>query len=183
MDIRCKQCNGTYVLREGRYGAFAGCTNFPRCKSTMKFFELVQAFIRERGINIYRWQRICWNCEKNTPVYSYFLDYELKELDEYLSTYGPIGLGDLEHIDMLLANEIPSIQIRHSNTTKSRYMANTCVHCSALQGRNYVVDDPHEIIAELWHDHNMKKYLYKTITLNDLTPLLSDLKRLYSDVE
>ena len=45
-----------------------------------------------------------------------------------------------------------------SNTTHSPYMANTCIHCGALQGRNYVVEDPHEIIEELWHSRGMDKF-------------------------
>lgn len=179
MEIRCKQCNGHYVLRDGKYGTFAGCSNYPHCKSTMKLFEFVQAFIKEHGINIYRWEKDCWKCGKRTPVFSYYLNNELEELDEDLGSYGPIGLGDLDHIDQLLGKEFSSIKMRYSNTTKSKYMANTCVHCGALQGRNYVVDDPHEIIGELWHDHHMGKYLYKTIFLKDLTPLIPDLRRIY----
>lgn len=183
MEIGCKQCNGHYKLRDGKFGVFAGCSNYPRCKSTMKLFEIVQTFIQERGINIYRWEKVCWKCGKPTPVYSYYLDYELEELDEYLSSCGTVGLGDLTYIDQLLAKEIPSIQLRYSNTTKSKYMANTCTHCGALQGRNYVVDDPHEIIGELWHDHNMVKYLYKTIHLENIAAVIPDLQRIYSNGE
>jgi hypothetical protein len=104
----------------------------------MKLFEFVQAFIKEHGINIYRWEKDCWKCGKRTQVFSYYLNYELEELDEDLGSYEPIGLGDLDHIDQLLGREFSSIKMRYSNTTKSKYMANTCVHCGALQGRNYV---------------------------------------------
>jgi hypothetical protein len=183
MNIKCNQCDGHYKIRDGKFGVFAGCSNFPNCKSTMKVFEIVQTFIQEHGINIYRWEKECWKCRKPTFVYSYYLDYELKEIDEYLSSYGTIGLGDLSCIDRLISNEIPSIKMCYSNTTKSKYMANTCIHCGALQGRNYVVDDPHEIIDELWHNRNMVKFLYKTIYLENIIPLISDLKRIYSGGE
>jgi hypothetical protein len=35
-DRACPQpgCNGRFVLRHGRFGAFLGCTNYPRCKET-----------------------------------------------------------------------------------------------------------------------------------------------------
>lgn len=28
----CPQCGGQLVLRNGRYGSFYGCSNFPKCK-------------------------------------------------------------------------------------------------------------------------------------------------------
>ena len=31
---KCPQCGGNLVLRNGRYGAFYGCTNYPKCKFT-----------------------------------------------------------------------------------------------------------------------------------------------------
>lgn len=180
MEIRCRQCNGHYELRAGKFGVFAGCSNYPRCRSTIELSEIVQTFIQERGIHIYRWDKTCWKCGKSTPVYSYYLDYELEELDESLRSCGTVGLGDLDYIDQLLAREIPSIQMRYSNTTQSKYMANTCLHCGALQGRNSVVEDPHEIIGELWHDRDMGKYLHKTFHLNNIDSLLPDLRRIYS---
>ncbi|MBQ9469391.1 MAG: topoisomerase DNA-binding C4 zinc finger domain-containing protein [Bacteroidales bacterium] len=29
---RCPRCSGGLVLRNGRYGKFYGCSNFPRCR-------------------------------------------------------------------------------------------------------------------------------------------------------
>ena len=46
MEIKCKQCDGFYKLRDGRFGVFAGCSNYPRCKSTLKLYEFVQALIQ-----------------------------------------------------------------------------------------------------------------------------------------
>lgn len=180
MRIKCKQCDGFYKLREGRFGVFAGCSNYPHCRSTLQLYELAQAFIQAYGLKIYCWERVCWKCGKATPVYSYFLDYELEEVDEFLGSYGPIGLGDLQYVDQILVKEIATIQLRYSKTTRSAYMANTCVHCGALQGRNYVVNDPHEIIEALWHTRAMDKYLCKTIRVEDSTPLLPDLKRIFT---
>ncbi|MEE0651535.1 MAG: topoisomerase DNA-binding C4 zinc finger domain-containing protein [Segatella copri] len=31
----CPQCGGQLVLRNGRYGFFYGCSNFPKCKFTL----------------------------------------------------------------------------------------------------------------------------------------------------
>lgn len=184
VKILCPNCNGYYKIRDGKYGIFAGCSNYPSCKSTLNLPDLVLNYIRNYGLNIYRWERECYKCKKKTPVYSYYLDYDLADLDELFSMGGPtVGLGDLNYIDELLSKQIPTIQQRYSNTTKSNYMANTCEHCGALQGRNYVVDDPHEIIGELWHDRGMRKFLYTNIKIKDIAPLQKDIKQLYDQRE
>ncbi len=43
MDVKCKKCQGHYLLRQGKYGLFAGCSNFPRCRSTMKLAAFLDA--------------------------------------------------------------------------------------------------------------------------------------------
>lgn len=179
--IRCQECDGNYILRDGKFGVFAGCSNYPRCRSTKKLYEVVLEYIRIYGIGIYRWDRECWKCKKKTAVYSYYLDYELAELDEFFNSGLPaVGLGDLAYIDGLLSQKYATIQKRYSNTTHSSYMANTCSHCGALQGRNYVVEDPHEIVEELWHSRGMDKFWIETIACPDTSPLVSDIKRIYS---
>lgn len=178
--VPCNQCNGHYKVRDGKYGMFAGCSNYPTCKSTLKLPDLVLKYLEIYGLNIYRWDKECYKCGKKTPVYSYYLDYDLAELDEIFSMGGPtVGLGDLSYIDELLSKQIPAIQMRYSRTTNSKYMANTCEHCGALQGRNYVVDDPHEIIGELWHDRGMEKYLYRHLEIENTAPLAKDIRQLY----
>jgi len=32
----CPWCNGTLILRQGKYGTFEGCSNYPKCKFTIK---------------------------------------------------------------------------------------------------------------------------------------------------
>ncbi|WP_378186835.1 NERD domain-containing protein [Aquimarina sp. W85] len=34
--LRCPSCNNKLVVRKGKYGKFYGCTNFPKCRFTMK---------------------------------------------------------------------------------------------------------------------------------------------------
>lgn len=36
-NLICPKCNGQLVLREGKYGPFYGCSNYPDCKFTMKY--------------------------------------------------------------------------------------------------------------------------------------------------
>lgn len=33
---KCPRCGGNLVLRDGRYGRFYGCSNYPRCKYILK---------------------------------------------------------------------------------------------------------------------------------------------------
>ncbi len=32
----CPKCGGKLIMRDGKYGRFIGCTNFPKCKYTEK---------------------------------------------------------------------------------------------------------------------------------------------------
>lgn len=181
--VGCTECSGQYKINEGKYGAFAGCSNYPSCKSTLDLPTLVLRYIQKDGINIYRWDKECYKCKKHTQVYSYYLDYDLEEIKGFSDIISPtVGLGDISYVDELLSREIPSIQMRYSNTVQLTYMANACQHCRALQGRNYVVDDPHEIIGELWHDRGMEKFFYKKLKIKDVSMLEQDIKHLYAQL-
>ena len=184
MKIKCKACDGHYKVRESQYGLFGGCSRFPDCKSKIKIPDLVFEFLSNRGIDIYRWEKECYKCRNTTLVYSYFLYYSLEELDNIFAMMHGLGLGDISWLDNFLIKNVETIKTCFSKTTQSSYVANICVHCGALQGRNYVVDDPHEIMRDLFHDHSMDKYLYKTISItNNHSELLSDLRKvLGSDI-
>ena len=36
-NLICPRCNGTLKLRNGKYGSFYGCSNYPNCKFTMSY--------------------------------------------------------------------------------------------------------------------------------------------------
>lgn len=173
--IQCKTCEGHYVIRDGKYGVFAGCSHYPVCKSTLKIPELVYEFIRKYGINIYQWQKQCWKCQQETPVYSYYLYYELSELDPFFSVLHGIGVGDISSIDRLLSLNVPTVKMKYSKTLNEHYMANVCLHCGTIQGHNYVVTDPHEITNSLWHHHDMNNYFFNNLKI-DASTLLGELK-------
>lgn len=174
--IKCNRCKGHYVVRESKYGLFAGCSEYPRCESTLKIYELAHAYIMKYGLNLYGWKKVCQKCNKDTLVYSYFLYYEMEEIGDVFRFFHRVGLGDIPCIDEIISRKYPNVAMRYSNTTKSIYMSNSCIHCNALQGRYYVVDDPHEIINDLWHEHTMGKYLIETIKTDDAR-LMSQLKK------
>lgn len=43
MEVKCRNCDGVYRLRSGKFGVFAGCSHFPNCRSTMKLPAFLQA--------------------------------------------------------------------------------------------------------------------------------------------
>lgn len=162
--IKCECCNGHYVLRESKYGLFGGCSNYPRCKSTKKIGNLVLNFLKTNGLGIYRWNKTCWKCGKDTPIYSYYLNYDLMDIDEEFGNLsGMGGIGEINIFDDILMNKYPSVKEIYSKTVGGVYIANSCIHCNALQGKNYVVDDPHEIFNDLFIDHTMDKFLIERI--------------------
>lgn len=179
-QIKCQSCDGHYIIRSGKFGDFAGCSSYPKCKSALKLHEFVFEFIRNYGVNIYAWDKVCWKCGKNTKVYSYYLNYDLSELDDYFENFGNVGLGDLAFIDKLLAAKYINIGTRFSKTVEESYIANTCEHCKALQGKNYIVDDPHEIMDELMFEHDMEKYLVENIPFQKMSISLNEIKALFT---
>ncbi|MDR5591126.1 topoisomerase DNA-binding C4 zinc finger domain-containing protein [Christiangramia sp. SM2212] len=167
MKIQCKSCSGHYTLRTGKYGEFGGCSNYPNCTATIKLHDLVFQFFIEEGIQVFKWQKVCYGCKKKTDVYSYFLFYQLEKLDEsYSAAYG-LGVGDVPWIDSYLKNNISTVKDCYSKIINSTYTANTCQHCGRLQGKNYVVDDPHEIFTELFHEKSMNKFFHSRITVKE----------------
>jgi len=41
-DVKCEQCGAVLEVREGRYGFFLGCPNFPSCKYTKRLPKIVK---------------------------------------------------------------------------------------------------------------------------------------------
>lgn len=156
--LKCLKCGGDYLIREGRYGFFAGCSSYPKCHSTLNLRELAARYIERQGLYIYAWKRTCWKCKKETVVYSYYLGYQIKQAYPDYS-WDIMGVGYIPYLDVIIAKKYPALKVCYSRTVDESYMANTCEHCGALQGRNYVVDDPHEIFNELFFEDNMAQYL------------------------
>ena len=167
MKIHCNDCSGYYGMKTGKYGEFGGCSNYPNCTSTIKLHDLVFRFFVEEGICVYKWKKGCYKCKKKTDVYSYFLYYQLEKLDESYSAAHGLGIGDVTWIDNYLKDNISTIKDCYSRITNSVYTANTCQHCGSLQGKNYVVDDPHEIMTELFQEKSMNKFLHSRIRAKD----------------
>lgn len=37
---RCDKCGKPMLLREGKYGQFYGCSNYPDCKNIIQYIEI-----------------------------------------------------------------------------------------------------------------------------------------------
>ncbi len=154
--LSCKKCDGYYVIREGKYGNFGGCSNYPECKSTINVSEFIILIIKKQGVNIYSFDKKCYNCESYTKVYSYYLTYQLEKIDEFFTIgFSNVGLGDIKTLDEEMEKKYKNIRVMYSKTTNSKYYANACEKCGKIQGKNYVVDDPHEIFDSLYRKKDL----------------------------
>lgn len=181
MKIQCSDCDGYYTLKSGKYGEFGGCSNYPKCTSTIKLHDLVFQFFIEDGIQVFKWERTCYSCNKKTDVYSYFLFYQLEKLDKTYTAAHGLGIGDVSWIDNYLKNRILTIKNCYSKYINATYTANTCQHCGRLQGKNYIVDDPHEIFTELFHEKSMHKFFHTSIAVNETdTELRNEFMKIFS---
>ncbi len=176
--IQCQECDGNYVLRDGKFGVFAGCSNYPRCRSSKNSMSSSWSTFACMELVFTGGRRNAGSATGRQPSIPIISITNWRSWTSIL-ILGCRPWGWIWIIDGLLSQKYATIQKRYSNTTHSSYIANTCSHCGALQGRNYVVEDPHEIIEELWHSRGMDKFWIETIPCPDC-PLLCDIKRIYS---
>lgn len=81
-------------------------------------------------IPIYKWKNECWKCQKETDVVSY--DFV------FLNNH---SIGDIKEIDEELMKIYPFVKEKYSYTQKRKVIANTCIHCGALQGNFFIAED------------------------------------------
>lgn len=178
-SIKCKLCSGHYVSKQGKSGAFFGCSNFPECKSTIDYNGFVSLVFAKEGISVYRWNRECWKCNRMIPVYSYYLNYTLNaysDSTQAVFSNNNYGLGYNKPLDEMIAKDIPTLKMSHSKTEDVDYIANRCEFCDAMQGRYFIVDEPEEIEDDL-EERLMDKYFYKKYDFRkDLMPALESTK-------
>lgn len=183
--MRCLKCNGTYLIRHGKYGFFGGCSNYPKCKSTYPAYKMALGFFVENGVNIYSWQKQCWKCGKDIPVYTYFLNCDLQKLSSLFNDIQNVGIGDFKYLDKVLEKKYSSVKIQYSRTVKTKYMANNCVYCKSIQGRNYVVEDPHEIMNDLYDEKPyvaMQKHTVGKIEVSENSAFEDELKAYFNEI-
>lgn len=168
--VICPNCGGELKIRDGKYGCFVGCSNYPRCRTTKSLTQLIYLFFKENGFKIYKWQRKCWKCGEITSVYSYYPLYELGLAYDLFEFFSGMGLSNIPSLDIVMSQIYPTIKKSYSKTIAESYVANHCAHCKAIQGYNYVVTDPHEIHNELEFEYSMDKYFDRHIPFDLVNP-------------
>ncbi len=89
-------------------------------------------------------KRKCWKCKKSTQIIAlkFYRDSEVpnKEFENPIIMYGQKNLpqGILE----VIQSKFPFYKSKYSHTIQSKYIANTCEYCSALQGDFYLHEEP-----------------------------------------
>jgi DNA topoisomerase-1 len=69
-DIVCEKCGGKMLIREGRFGKFLACSNFPKCKNAKPLEEekKIAGKCPECGANMVERKskkgKIFYSCEK-----------------------------------------------------------------------------------------------------------------------
>ncbi|MHA1274567.1 MAG: hypothetical protein ACTSQS_14175 [Promethearchaeota archaeon] len=83
------------------------------------------------ALRVYKWYVNCWKCRKETPHISY-----------YVVISGNLCIiGDLPELDELLKKEYPFVKKVFSQSCGEKLIANTCVHCGALQENSFILDE------------------------------------------
>lgn len=117
--IECDKCDGYYILRLGKYGFFAGCSNFncSNCRSTISLKEYLKRIIRKYGVNIYTWNGECEYCGAPVTVRSYYLTNNYQDFIPYFEQFASdIGIGDIVTLDALLADKYDNIRLNSRKT-------------------------------------------------------------------
>jgi hypothetical protein len=98
-------------------------------------YDRVEKLEDLKEIKIYKWKNKCWKCKKETPrvsyAFSYFYDYHI---------------GEIEKLDKVLIQEYPFITKIYSNTRREMVIANECIHCGALQGNWFIMEEILELV-------------------------------------
>ncbi len=116
-----------------------------------------------KRIRIYKWNKDCWKCFKETPHVSYCLVFQGLVLG---------CIGEIEKIDEILIKEYPFVKRVYSKTQGKRVIGNTCVHCGAYQGNFFIFDE----IIHYVDEENLDKTIPNILNDDDLPPIFSQLE-------
>lgn len=107
--------------------------------------ELIEELLSFKKIDIYKWIKKCWKCNKDTGVVSY----------EFAIGYN-YHIGDIKKLDEELMKKYQFVQKVFSKTEQTEVIANTCTNCNALQGNWFIMED---IIEMRSNSINMNKLI------------------------
>lgn len=184
--IEFRQVNGEdriYILKGIE---FCDYEDYIYKDSTKYRSEQAYNYLKENGIYIFKYNKECFNCHETIPLYTYLLGHQLEnemgrryKMEDFTITnrhlYDTVGIGTIEKVDKYLMEKIPSIKVNYSNQMGKEYISNTCEYCGVMQGINYVVYNPVEII-DLTYDE-LKEKIYMKINIDDIELTDKDIKK------
>lgn len=132
------------------------CRNCGRAllKKVDHYDDLARELTAAKEIPVYKWSKECYNCGKETPIVSY----------DFAVNYN-YHLGDIDRLDRAIMQRYSFVKRVFSKTRNQQVIANTCMHCGALQGNFYIIED----LIELAEDETDMEKLIDLILPNDLT--------------
>ncbi|MGB8453107.1 MAG: topoisomerase DNA-binding C4 zinc finger domain-containing protein [Anaerocolumna sp.] len=186
MNFSCELCDGHYVVRHGTYGAFFGCSNYPKCRSTKTIEEKTYSWFEKQGIRIYEVEQPCWKCGKPIKLRSYFphLDLMLDQPDlAQKFDLSIIRLGIIETLDQYLSSKYQEIYTRFSKKFGGEYTANNCPYCNSLQGSTMSLDTAFGYLTDLIRKHqSITKHIAETIAVTETTLPKNEWKSIITEV-
>ncbi|EHK9432469.1 MULTISPECIES: topoisomerase DNA-binding C4 zinc finger domain-containing protein [Enterococcus] len=153
----CPKCGGTLIVRNGKYGEFLGCNNFPKCKFSKDIqnelpMEKLSVSI-SKHVSIISGEQFCFRCRKKTRVSGlgllnddtkFLTKLNLKILDYgfdiYILPWSEI-IDQFDDTFKIYLRDNYGIERKFSRTIGESYYANTCKHCKVIQGDNFVYTD------------------------------------------
>ena len=115
-----------------------------------KLSEIYQ-YLSKNGVDVYAYTRQCWCCGRDTTIYSYYLDVQIKNAlgasyVKKIDYFSNLGLGYIDKLDNEIMNRVKTVTKAYSKTMERAYVLNTCSHCGAIQGINFTVFRPEELM-------------------------------------
>jgi len=102
-DEICEKCGANMVIKEGRFGEFLACPNYPECKNTKAIVKYIDTPCPKCGNRVVekksnKTRKIFYGCEKYPDCdfvsWDMPLDEKCKECGEHLVLKKRVKLGD-----------------------------------------------------------------------------------------
>lgn len=138
-------------------------THFKSLRDICDQFEKNISELKE--IKIYKWNKYCWKCHKETPHVSYCLVFQGVVLG---------CIGDVKKLDEILLKEYSFVKRVYSKTQGRGEIGNACIYCGAYH-RNYFIFD--EILHHV-NEEDLDKTIPNILNDEDLPLIISLLAEL-----
>jgi len=119
--------------------------------------EIEVELVKIKEIKTYKWKRKCWKCHKEIPRVTY-----------HLSLGNGYSIGDIEKLDTILMEKYSFVKKTYSYARGEQVIANTCLHCGALQGNFYVIHEDFIFLCNEDIENLIDTVIPNNLTIEDL---------------